>query len=281
MAQQHDYKVVPAPTRGEKVKGVKGAAEQFAHALGQLMNRMASEGWEYLRAEKLPCEERDGWFGRKTTERHMLVFRRARPGEGAGAVTGGIRPTAESPATAAPPPVATVVMPEAPRRFRAPEPEPEPAAPAAARPTRARPNDAERSRRSTGRAGGQPRRHSCRRAVRAPRRGARTPRTERSRAPSARVERERVDASEHARAQRRMHGAVSRHPPERGERLGTYGDAEMAFARAVVAGMAGVAVALVLDLEELGREGRAQPITNLVLDAHNRLSTSSPHGPRR
>lgn len=85
MAQEHDYRVIPAPTRGEKAKGVKGAAEQFAHALTQTMNRMAAEGWEYLRAEKLPCEERDGWFGRKTTERHMLVFRRPVAGTAAGA----------------------------------------------------------------------------------------------------------------------------------------------------------------------------------------------------
>jgi hypothetical protein len=85
MAQEHDYRVIPAPTRGEKAKGVKGAAEQFAHALTQTMNRMAAEGWEYLRAETLPCEERDGWFGRKTTQRHMLVFRRpARSAAGAG-----------------------------------------------------------------------------------------------------------------------------------------------------------------------------------------------------
>ncbi|MFZ9949640.1 MAG: DUF4177 domain-containing protein [Gemmobacter sp.] len=76
MAQEHDYRVIPAPARGEKAKGVKGPAEQFAHALTQTMNRMAAEGWEYLRAETLPCEERDGWFGRKTTQRHMLVFRR-------------------------------------------------------------------------------------------------------------------------------------------------------------------------------------------------------------
>ena len=79
MAQEHDYRVIPAPTRGEKAKGVKGAAEQFAHALTQTMNRMAAEGWEYLRAETLPCEERDGWFGRKTTQRHMLVFRQPAP----------------------------------------------------------------------------------------------------------------------------------------------------------------------------------------------------------
>ena len=52
-------------------------------------------------------------------------------------------------------------------------------------------------------------------------------------------------------------------------------------ARTVVTRVPRVAVALVLDLEERGREGRAQPVTNLILDAHNRLSTSSPHGPGR
>ena len=81
----YEYAVIPAPERVKRVKGAKGTAERFAHALGGLMNEMAREGWEYVRAETLPCEER-GWFsGRRRSEQTVLVFRRARPERGGGA----------------------------------------------------------------------------------------------------------------------------------------------------------------------------------------------------
>jgi hypothetical protein len=38
---------------------------------------MAAEGWEYVRAESLPCTERRGLTGRVETTQHVLVFRRA------------------------------------------------------------------------------------------------------------------------------------------------------------------------------------------------------------
>jgi hypothetical protein len=75
--QEFEYKVVPAPRRGEKARGVKTTADRFALAITQLMNRMAAEGWEYLRADTLPCEERVGLTGRTTSFQNLLVFRRA------------------------------------------------------------------------------------------------------------------------------------------------------------------------------------------------------------
>jgi len=76
--QRFEYRVVPAPARGAKVRGVKAAEDRFAHALATVMNEMAAEGWEYQRAETLPCEESKGFFstGRVTVYRNMLVFRR-------------------------------------------------------------------------------------------------------------------------------------------------------------------------------------------------------------
>nr|WP_243697873.1 DUF4177 domain-containing protein [Rhodovulum bhavnagarense] len=74
----HEYRVLPAPTRGLRARGVKGAEDRFAHALSSLMNDMAREGWEYLRAETLPCEERQGLTGKTTVFRNLLVFRRLR-----------------------------------------------------------------------------------------------------------------------------------------------------------------------------------------------------------
>ncbi|NDR56546.1 DUF4177 domain-containing protein [Aliiruegeria sabulilitoris] len=72
----YEYKVVPAPEKGLKGKGVKGPRERFANALQSVMNELGAEGWEYLRADTLPCEERSGLTGSTTTYQNMLVFRR-------------------------------------------------------------------------------------------------------------------------------------------------------------------------------------------------------------
>jgi hypothetical protein len=74
--QQFEYKVVPAPMRGEKVRGARTTAERFAAALMALMNDLGRDGWEYLRADTLPCEERVGLTGKSSSFLHMLVFRR-------------------------------------------------------------------------------------------------------------------------------------------------------------------------------------------------------------
>lgn len=74
--QRYEYRVVPAPKRGEKVKGVKTTEDRFALSLSKVMNDLGREGWEYVRADTLPCEERVGLTGRTTTFQHMLVFRR-------------------------------------------------------------------------------------------------------------------------------------------------------------------------------------------------------------
>lgn len=77
--QTYEYRVVPAPRRAEKVKGTKTTQDRFAHALTGMMNDLGRDGWEYLRADTLPCEERVGLTGRTTVFQHVLVFRRALP----------------------------------------------------------------------------------------------------------------------------------------------------------------------------------------------------------
>ena len=67
---------MPAPKKGLKGKGVKGAEERFANALMSAMNTLGAEGWEYQRSDTLPCEERSGVMGKSTTFLNMLVFRR-------------------------------------------------------------------------------------------------------------------------------------------------------------------------------------------------------------
>ncbi|VAW04599.1 hypothetical protein MNBD_ALPHA07-825 [hydrothermal vent metagenome] len=69
-----EYKVLPAPGKGRKGRGVKGAEARFAHALEALMNEMAAEGWHYLRSDMLPHEERQGLRSSQTTYRSVLVF---------------------------------------------------------------------------------------------------------------------------------------------------------------------------------------------------------------
>lgn len=74
---RYDYKVVPAPVKGTKSPGAKGAEGRFAAAVEQVMNDMATEGWEYQRAETLPSDERSGLTQTQTVWRNLLVFRRA------------------------------------------------------------------------------------------------------------------------------------------------------------------------------------------------------------
>ncbi|MFS4582655.1 DUF4177 domain-containing protein [Phaeobacter sp. C3_T13_0] len=77
--QAFEYKVVPAPAKGTKAKGVKTAEARFANSIDILLNEMAAEGWEYQRAELLPSEERSGLTSSTTNWRNVLIFRRALP----------------------------------------------------------------------------------------------------------------------------------------------------------------------------------------------------------
>lgn len=107
--QAYEYKVIPAPRKGEKAKGAKTVSERFGVALGRVMNELAVDGWEYLRADTLPCDERVGLTGTATHFHNMLVFRRA------------LRPAvAEVPVAAASPPRPAP-------RAEAPEPQADPA----------------------------------------------------------------------------------------------------------------------------------------------------------
>ena len=75
----YDYKVVPAPKRAKKVKGVRTAEELFALTLTDAINEVARQGWEYVRAEHLPAEASRGWFRAALAEEQtVLVFRRPR-----------------------------------------------------------------------------------------------------------------------------------------------------------------------------------------------------------
>ncbi|MEJ6398457.1 DUF4177 domain-containing protein [Yoonia sp. 208BN28-4] len=72
----YEYAVVPAPKKGTKARGVKTTEDRFAFAIQTIMNEYGAAGWEYLRTDTLPCEERQGLTGRTTVFQNMLVFRK-------------------------------------------------------------------------------------------------------------------------------------------------------------------------------------------------------------
>mgnify|MGYP001575236830 CR=1 FL=1 len=120
-----EYTAIPAPIRSEKAKSAKTPAERYALTLTDEINRMAADGWEYLRAETLPSEERSGLTGRTTLFHNLLIFRRPKAG------TPKPRALTEVEAKPARPPVQTV--PPATAKPAEPAPKrPEPAAEAEA-----------------------------------------------------------------------------------------------------------------------------------------------------
>ena len=88
-----EYRVIPAPTRGQKVKGTKTADARFAHAIEAQLNEMAADGWQFHRAETLPSVERSGLTSTTTTYRSVLVFQR--PVAGAAAEPAPTQPTTQ------------------------------------------------------------------------------------------------------------------------------------------------------------------------------------------
>lgn len=74
--QRYEFKVIPAPRRGEKLRGLKTTEDRFALAMTNLMNELGRDGWDYVRADTLPVDERSGLTGTKTSYQNLLVFRR-------------------------------------------------------------------------------------------------------------------------------------------------------------------------------------------------------------
>lgn len=76
----YQYKTVAAPRRLKKVKGVRGKDALLAHAVEDLIAVETAQGWEYLRADSFPVEDKGGLFSKPVvTERAVLVFRKAIP----------------------------------------------------------------------------------------------------------------------------------------------------------------------------------------------------------
>lgn len=102
-----EYHIVPAPRRGVKAKGARTAEERFAVALSEAMNGLGAEGWDYVRTDILPCEERQGLTGKTTVYHAMMVFRRPLAGDD---TPEAVPPVARLPSPAAIPAVAPPVL---------------------------------------------------------------------------------------------------------------------------------------------------------------------------
>ena len=77
---RYEYKTVAAPRRERRFKGVKAGADGFARTIEDALNEECVDGWEYLRAESLPCDSKGGLFSRGMEILHtVLIFRRALP----------------------------------------------------------------------------------------------------------------------------------------------------------------------------------------------------------
>jgi len=74
---RYEYKLVAAPVKATRHKGLKGA-DAFAATLQDVMNDMGAEGWSYLRTDILPEDIRSGLTARTTVYRTILVFQRIR-----------------------------------------------------------------------------------------------------------------------------------------------------------------------------------------------------------
>ena len=138
---KYEYKVVPAPKKASKVKGLKRGEDRFAASLAALMNEYGAEGWEYQRTDTLPVEARAGLTSRTTVFQNMLIFRRtveedtadASRGEAAKPAPGPAEPAATTPAEVAEPqrgvvPVAPTALPSNVTELDPPEPKLEAAA---------------------------------------------------------------------------------------------------------------------------------------------------------
>ncbi len=131
----YEYKVVPAPQRAAKAKGLKTTAERFANTLAESINAEAAGGWQFVRSETLPCEERSRLGASRISQQVVMIFARplgaTRPDAGSALAAvqeaaahseprHATEPVAEAPAYAAPAPAPAPQAEAAPARRQEP-----------------------------------------------------------------------------------------------------------------------------------------------------------------
>lgn len=124
-----EYKTVAAPRRVKKVKGVKGRNESLAAMVEAIIHDEAAGGWDYLRTDIFPVEEKPNWFSsRGEVNKGVMVFRRAIPTRQAEPAPQPVAQPQPAPQPAPQPvmaePVAEPVEPSAPAQSFSASPEP-------------------------------------------------------------------------------------------------------------------------------------------------------------
>jgi hypothetical protein len=72
----YEYRVIPAPRKGEKARGIKTPEARMAQAMESRLNAFGQDGWEYVRSDVVPMEERAGLTSKNVSYHTVLIFRR-------------------------------------------------------------------------------------------------------------------------------------------------------------------------------------------------------------
>src|SRR5690625_3233101 len=77
VGMNYEYKCVGAPEEPRRQRGVRAWSDRVALAMQEAITAEAVDGWEYMRTDILPVEEKDGFFSRvRRIQRAVLIFRR-------------------------------------------------------------------------------------------------------------------------------------------------------------------------------------------------------------
>ena len=72
-----EYKCVGAPERPKRLRGTWSRSDRVALAMQEIIDAEAVDGWEYLRTDLVPVEEKASFFSRtQEVQRAVLIFRR-------------------------------------------------------------------------------------------------------------------------------------------------------------------------------------------------------------
>lgn len=101
---EYEYKCIAAPEKARRRRGAKTRTDRVALVVEEILQAETKGGWEYLRADLFPVEEKSGIFGRtQEVHRAVLVFRRATGASSAGVHQQFAAPTLAQPVLAQPP----------------------------------------------------------------------------------------------------------------------------------------------------------------------------------
>ncbi|MEM9063652.1 MAG: hypothetical protein AAGD13_24605 [Pseudomonadota bacterium] len=76
----YEYKCVGAPEKAKRRRGAKTRSDRVAATMQDIIAAEAVGGWEYLRTDLIPVEEKNGFFSRAhEVHRAVLIFRRGEP----------------------------------------------------------------------------------------------------------------------------------------------------------------------------------------------------------